>query len=81
MIPSRGLAALIWGVVVLIAIQLVPTTARAHAGHAHVSAAQVSGAVCAGIEFGRHARSRVRPCNLSEDIRRKPRGRNGGTGQ
>ena len=44
MIPSRGLAALIWGVVVLIAIQLVPTTARAHAGHAHVSAAQVSAA-------------------------------------
>ena len=48
MIPSRGLAALIWGVVVLIAIQLVPTTARAHAGHAHVSAAQVSGAQVSG---------------------------------
>lgn len=48
MIPSRGLAALIWGVVALIAIQLVPTTARAHAGHAHVSGAQVSGAYVPG---------------------------------
>ena len=48
MIPSRGLAALIWGAVVLIAIQLVPTTARAHAGHAHASAAQVSGGYVPG---------------------------------
>jgi hypothetical protein len=33
----RGLAALIWGAVVMIAIQLVPTTVRAHAGHTHVA--------------------------------------------
>jgi hypothetical protein len=34
------LAALIWGAVVMIAIQLVPTTARAHAGgHPHVAGA------------------------------------------
>ena len=33
----RGLAGLIWGAVVMIAIQLVPTTVRAHTGHAHVA--------------------------------------------
>ena len=37
----RGLAALIWGAVVLVTIQLVPITARAHTGHTHVAGAHV----------------------------------------
>jgi hypothetical protein len=44
----RGLAALIWGAVVLVAIQLVPTTARAHVGHLHVSGMHASIAHVAG---------------------------------
>jgi len=44
----RGLAGLIWGAVVMIAIQLVPTTVRAHTGHAHVAGEHVSGAHVAG---------------------------------
>ena len=44
----RGLAALIWGAVVMIAIQLVPTTARAHTGHLHVSGMHASSAHVAG---------------------------------
>lgn len=39
---------MIWGAVALIAIQLAPTTARAHTGHTHVSGAHVSGAHVAG---------------------------------
>jgi hypothetical protein len=44
----RGLAALVWGAVVLVAIQLVPTTARAHTGHLHVSGMHASSADLAG---------------------------------
>ena len=44
----RGLAGLIWRAVVMIAIQLVPTTVRAHTGHAHVAGEHVSGAHVAG---------------------------------
>jgi hypothetical protein len=44
----RGLAALIWGAVVLVAIQLVPTTARAHIGHLHGSGMHASSAHVAG---------------------------------
>jgi hypothetical protein len=44
----RGLAALVWGAVVLVAIQLVPTTARAHIGHLHVSGTHASSAHVAG---------------------------------
>jgi hypothetical protein len=42
MISRRALAALIWGAVAMIAVQLAPTTVFAHGGHAHVSDSQVS---------------------------------------
>ena len=60
MISRRALAALIWGAVAVIAVQLAPTTVFAHGGHAHasdsdshvsgphVSGAHVSGAPRAG---------------------------------
>jgi hypothetical protein len=43
MISRRALAALIWGAVAVIAVQLAPTTVFAHGGHAQVSDSQVSG--------------------------------------
>ena len=42
MISRRALAALIWGAVAMIAVQLAPTTVFAHGGHAHVSDSHVS---------------------------------------
>jgi hypothetical protein len=42
MISRRALAALIWGAVAMIAVQLAPTTVFAHGGHAHVSDSDVS---------------------------------------
>ena len=41
MISRRALAALIWGAVAVIAVQLAPTTVFAHGGHAQVSDSQV----------------------------------------
>ena len=48
MISRRALAALIWGAVAVIAVQLAPTTVFAHGGHAHVSDSQVSGSQVSG---------------------------------
>ena len=42
MISRRALAALIWGAVAVIAVQLAPTTVFAHGGHAHASDSHVS---------------------------------------
>ncbi|HVD85195.1 MAG TPA: hypothetical protein VNC42_13330 [Bradyrhizobium sp.] len=50
MISRRALAALIWGAVAVIAVQLAPTTVFAHGGHAHVSDSQVSGSQVSGSQ-------------------------------
>jgi hypothetical protein len=50
------LAALIWGAVVMIAIQLVPTTVRAHTGHTHVAGAHVLDTRSASTVPVHHAR-------------------------
>ena len=42
MISRRALAALIWGAVAVIAVQLAPTTVFAHGGHARASDSHVS---------------------------------------
>lgn len=42
MISRRALAALIWGAVAVIAVQLAPTTVFAHGGHAHASDSHAS---------------------------------------
>jgi hypothetical protein len=42
MISRRALAALIWGAVAMIAVQLAPTTVFAHGAHAHGSDSHVS---------------------------------------
>jgi hypothetical protein len=48
MISRRALAALIWGAVAVIAVQLAPTTVFAHGGHAHVSGSHVSDSLVSG---------------------------------
>jgi hypothetical protein len=48
MISRRTLAALIWGAVAVIAVQLAPTTVFAHGGHAHVSGLHVSDSQVSG---------------------------------
>jgi len=48
MISRRALAALIWGAVAVIAVQLAPTTVFAHGGHAHASDSHVSDSQVSG---------------------------------
>ena len=50
MISRRALAALIWGAVAVIAVQLAPTTVFAHGGHAHASDSHVSDSRVSGSQ-------------------------------